>query len=155
MGLAGTKPIYPPSLIKKPAPRLPCKIILASGLGDPHEKKIRALSPEITLLRDLNDTAYKEALSQADVYFGRVPAKDFALAKNLSWVQSSSAGVEKQLYPDFKVSEVVLTNAKGCYAPAIAEHVIGLVFSLTRERSEPRSGTCKNTSGVDPVNRSK
>ena len=47
-------------------------------------------------------------------------------------MQSVSAGVEHQLYPEFANSDVVLTNAKGCYAPAIAEHTIGLLFSLTR-----------------------
>ena len=131
IGLEGTREIYPSSFIKKSVPRLPCKILLASGLGDKYEKLIRRLSPEITMLKDLDDK--KNALAEVDVYFGRIGEKDFAQAKNLSWVQSSSAGVEKQLYPDFKKSDVILTNAKGCYAPAIAEHVMGLVFSLTRK----------------------
>lgn len=119
-------------LIKKTVPRLPCKILMASGLGDGYEKQIRGISPEIQLLKDLKGQAYKDALKQADVYLGSISAKDFALAENLSWVQSVSAGVEKQLYPEFAKSDVVLTNGKGCYGPAIAEHVMGLLFSLTR-----------------------
>ena len=120
-------------VIQKPVPRLPCKILMASGLSQSTKEQIRQISPQITLMSDLKEAAYADALKQADVYFGNIAPKDFALAKNLSWVQSGSAGVEKQLYPEFIQSEVVLTNAKGCYAPAIAEHVIGLLFSITRK----------------------
>jgi len=122
----------PMHTIKKPVPRLPCKIIVPSGLGEAYEKQVQALSPEIKLLKGLKGQAYTDALKQADVYFGRIKPEDFTQAENLSWVHSGSAGVEKQLYPEFVESDVVLTNAKGCYAPAIAEHVMGLLFSLSR-----------------------
>ena len=121
------------SLIKKPVPRLPCSILLTSGIDKEFEKQIRSISPEIKLLKELDGQDYKNALKSADVYLGRISAEDFALTENLSWVQSGSAGVEHQLYSEFSSSDVVLTNAKGCYAPAIAEHAIGLLFSLTRK----------------------
>jgi len=121
------------SLLSKPVPRLPCSILLTSGIHKEFEKQIRSISPEIKLLKELDGQDYKDALKITDVYLGRISAEDFALTKNLSWVQSGAAGVEHQLYPEFMASEVVLTNAKGCYAPSIAEHVIGLLFSLTRK----------------------
>nr|AMP55689.1 TAT_signal_seq: Tat (twin-arginine translocation) pathway signal sequence [uncultured bacterium] len=37
------------ALIKKPVPRLPCKILMASGLGEGYEKQIQVISPEIKL----------------------------------------------------------------------------------------------------------
>ncbi len=125
--------VIPSSLIKKPVPRLPCSILLTSKLDEKFEKRILELSPQIKLVKDLDGQHYKDALKEADVQLGQIRAEDFALAENLSWVQSGSAGVEHQLYPEFMASDVVLTNAKGCYAPSIAEHVIGLLFSLTRK----------------------
>ena len=121
------------SVISKPVPRLPCSILMAAGLDEKFEKQVVDISPQIELRKGLSDDNYKTALKTADVHFGQINAENFALTENLSWVQSVSAGVEHQLYPDFASSDVVLTNAKGCYAPAIAEHAIGLLFSLTRK----------------------
>ena len=120
-------------LINKSVPRLPCSILLASGLDEKFEKQLVGLSPQIELRKDLDNIDYKVSLKTADIHFGQISAENFALTENLSWVQSVSAGVEHQLYPNFKNSNVVLTNAKGCYAPSIAEHTIGLLFSLTRK----------------------
>ncbi|GJM30360.1 MAG: phosphoglycerate dehydrogenase [Cyclobacteriaceae bacterium] len=106
---------------------------MASNLDTDFETRVRNISNQITLLKDLQGQSQLEALNQADIHFGQIKKEQFGQTKNLSWVQSVSAGVEHQLYPEFKDSEVVLTNAKGCYAPAIAEHTIGLLFSLTRQ----------------------
>ena len=119
--------------LSKKVTRLPCSILMASGLDEEFEKQVLAWSPQISLLKDLKEEALKDALKIADIHFGQIKQKDFALTENLSWVQSVSAGVEHQLYPEFANSDVALTNAKGCYAPAIAEHTIGLLFSLTRK----------------------
>ena len=117
----------------KPVPRLPCNILIAGGLDQTCEQQILAISPQIELMKGLKDKAYQEALKNADVYYGSISEADFAMANNLSWVQNVSAGVEKQVFPSLVQSEVMLTNAKGCYGPAIAEHVMGLLFGLTRK----------------------
>lgn len=121
------------SLIDKPVPRLPCSIFMSAGLDENFEKEVRAISPQISLQPDLEGPDRKNALARADIHFGQIRPEDLVQAKNLSWVQSVSAGVEHQLFPEFTQSDVLLTNAKGCYAPAIAEHTIGLLFSLTRK----------------------
>jgi phosphoglycerate dehydrogenase-like enzyme len=119
--------------IAKPVPRLPCSIFMSAGLDENFEKEVRAISPRIALQQDLEGPDRKNALELADIHFGQIRQEDLSLAKNLSLVQSVSAGVEHQLYPEFVQSNVLLSNAKGCYAPAIAEHTIGLLFSLTRK----------------------
>jgi phosphoglycerate dehydrogenase-like enzyme len=40
--------------------------------------------------------------------------------------------VERQLYPAFRESEIVLTNAAGIHAPYCAEHAFALLLALTR-----------------------
>ena len=107
--------------------RLPLKIMLKTGISDSLREKITRISPEIRFLENEVDIA------EANVWFGRITPQEFERARQLQWVQSSSAGVEKYLFPGMEASEVMITNAKGCYAPAIAEHTMGLLFTLTRK----------------------
>jgi len=109
-------------------PRLPLRIMLRSGLSEEHMQKLRSVSPEISILTSDQD----DQIESVDVWFGGISEDQFKKAKKLRWVQSPSAGVEYYLYPSFVDSDVQLTNAKGCYGPAIGEHAIGLLFSLTR-----------------------
>ncbi len=117
-------------------PRLPLKIMLRSGLSEENMQKLKAVSPEISIYSPENE----DQMEVADVWFGGISEDEFKKAKKLRWVQSTSAGVEYYLFPSFMESEVLLTNAKGCYGPAIGEHTIGLLFSLTRKiASQARS----------------
>ncbi len=117
------------------ASRLPCHIVSAYQMAQTFIDQIQALSPEIQLHHRLNDDPAHELLSKADVYVGRLSPEDFSRTKNLKWIHSTSAGVEKQLFPEMVASNVIVTNAKGCYAPAIADHVIGMLLTLARQIS--------------------
>ncbi len=110
-------------------PRLPLKIMMRTGLSDEYMHKLKAVSPDISTYaqEDTDQTA------EVDIWFGGINENQFKNAKKLRWVQSSSAGVEYYLFPSLVESDVMLTNAKGCYGPAIGEHTIGLLFSLTRK----------------------
>ncbi len=106
-------------------PRLPVSVLLRGGLSAEHLERIKQLSPQITISRDV-------AVASADVIFGNVSSSELAEAKKLRWVQCISAGVEHYPLEEMIARDVVLTNAQGCYAPQIAEHALGLLFSLTR-----------------------
>jgi phosphoglycerate dehydrogenase-like enzyme len=51
-------------------------------------------------------------------------------ARELQWVQASSAGVDAVLFPALVESEVRLTNARGIFDESIAECVIGLLLAF-------------------------
>ena len=56
-------------------------------------------------------------------------------AKQVQWVHSLSAGVEKALIPDFVSSPVPLTNARGVFAPSLAEFaILGMLYFYKRVR---------------------
>jgi phosphoglycerate dehydrogenase-like enzyme len=113
-------------------PRLPMKIVTRGGLPPEYLTRIEAISPQIRFVQAANDEQWRQELADAHVVLGGVSPADFRLAKNLQWVQIQSAGVERALFPELINSGVIMTNAQGCYAPAIAEHVFGLLFGLTR-----------------------
>lgn len=119
---------------KEKKPRLPLKIFLNTRAGyfyrDPvgsvMRDKIMKISPEISLTDD------EGAMGEVNAWYGPIKSDQMKKAPNLQWVHSTSAGVEKYLFPEMVESDVLLTNAKGCFAPAIAEHTFGLLFALTR-----------------------
>ena len=69
----------------------------------------------------------------------------FPTASKLKWIQNSSAGLERLLFPELIDSSVVVTNGRGLYAPGLAEFVMfcALYFAkdfarLDRNRREGR-----------------
>ncbi|HVG38535.1 MAG TPA: D-2-hydroxyacid dehydrogenase, partial [Pyrinomonadaceae bacterium] len=113
--------------------RLPLKITLRGrDLAPEKMKEITGLDPQISLEIAEGDAEWQRVLPETNVLFGSLTPPELARAAKLRWVQYGAAGVENILFPEFVNSPVMLTNAKGCYAPEIAEHVFGLLFGLTR-----------------------
>ncbi len=114
-------------------PTLPVTIVTRGGLPPESVAAIAALGPQTArLVTAENDAAWQDALPTADALFGGFSPDDLRRAPRLRWIQYAAAGVEGVLTPEFVAGPVILTNGKGCYGPAIAEHVFGLLFSLTR-----------------------
>jgi phosphoglycerate dehydrogenase-like enzyme len=69
-------------------------------------------------------------------FVGGVPFKPiWERMKRVKWVHSLSAGVESTLIPEFVNSPVPLTNARGVFAPSLAEFVIlGMLYFYKRVR---------------------
>lgn len=120
----------PPAVAATEPPRLPMTI-LTRGLPAESVAKIEAISPQIKLVRASGSDDWNRVLPDADVIFGSVSSDDLRLAKKLRWIQWGAAGVEG-IVGELVDRPVLLTNAKGCYGPEIAEHVFGLLFALTR-----------------------
>ncbi len=74
----------------------------------------------------------KEA-ADADAIIGAPPREVLAAAKNLKWLQITSAGVFPYLHPEIVESDIVMTNAKTLSSAAIADHGFGMLLALTRK----------------------
>ncbi|MFC2113059.1 D-2-hydroxyacid dehydrogenase [Bacteroidota bacterium] len=133
LGVLGSESTTPAPAKRAKGPRLPLKIYLNTRAGyfykDPvgaeYMDKIKKISPEISTTEDEKD------IPEVNAWLGPIRAEQFNKASNLSWVHSTSAGVEHYLFPEMIESDVLLTNAKGCFAPSIAEHTFGMLFALT------------------------
>ncbi len=74
-----------------------------------------------------------EELPDADIFVGSsLRAHQFAFAKQLKWIHSTSAGVSQLMYPELRNSGVLLTNPRGIFSVPMAEHTIGLMVALAR-----------------------
>ena len=109
-------------------------VLVTVPLTKEQEKKIR----DIASLGDYNvtakpvDTLVEDDVKGINIILGHVPAPFLAYAKDLEWIQLSSAGADRYFKADVMPESVVLTNAVGAYGLAVSEHMTAFTFSLFR-----------------------
>jgi len=95
----------------------------------------QSASPNVRVVNATPETLNKE-LADADGYIGDIKPAQVRVGKNLKWVQTMSAGVEKVLHlsggNDLRDSNIVLTNNQIVQGPEIADHAMAMLLTLTR-----------------------
>ncbi len=112
----------------------PKKIVVSAayGLGGT-VAELRKVAPgvEIVLVRGRAETF--AAVADADAYIGACDPAVIVAAKHLFWIQTGGAGVEHCVTrPEMRERKILLTNAQHVAAPVIAEHVLALMFGISR-----------------------
>lgn len=79
-----------------------------------------------------SDQPTEEQLAQAHIIAGHPAPDRLALAKNLQWFQCDFAGVDRYMVPGVLPEQVLLTNARGAYGLAIAEHMLAGTLALLK-----------------------
>ncbi len=96
--------------------------------------ELRREFPQHTFLDAWDRETIRRLLPQADVAFTPYIDRDvFPAATRLRWVQAVAVGVGSMLFPEMVASPVVITNARGIRARAMAEHVLGVTLALARQ----------------------
>lgn len=72
------------------------------------------------------------AISNADAFFGKLTPELLQPADQLRWVQSPTASLEHYLFPELMAHPCQLSNMRGLFSDAIAEHVFGYILCITR-----------------------
>jgi phosphoglycerate dehydrogenase-like enzyme len=73
-------------------------------------------------------------LQGADVIFTlSLRPEQFVAASKLRWIHAPTAAVHQFMFPELIKSDVVLTNSTEVHGPAVAEHVIALIFALAKK----------------------
>jgi phosphoglycerate dehydrogenase-like enzyme len=94
---------------------------------------LRQRWPQMNAVQAANPEQLPAELRDADIFVGSVlRPPQFAVAKKLKWIHSTSAGVGQLMYPKLRNSGVVVTNASGIFSVPMAEHTIGLILALAR-----------------------
>lgn len=120
------------------------------GLGERWSE--RFASAEVRLLVARGEAPFLEALPTADALIGGgLNRETFPLARELTWVQTASAGVGHMLFPGLVDSPVVITNARGIFGPPMAEHLLGMMFSLVRKLHRSRDYQLKREWGQEAL----
>ena len=119
--------------------RVPKKLVVVGGLPPGVREQFLSASPGLQIAM-VNDTpsAAKEA-ADADIVLGLTSPGGVCEpeiingAKQLRWIHSMSAGVERCMaIPSVISRDVLVTNMRGVESAAIAEHAIAFALALAR-----------------------
>ena len=104
--------------------------VLATRLSSAQIDELERDIPEVQIVR-VDNMPLEEALADVDGWIGAPTPETIVHARRLRWVQVTSAGVKRYMFPELVDSDIVLTNAKIVHGPEIAEHAMALLLTLT------------------------
>jgi phosphoglycerate dehydrogenase-like enzyme len=108
----------------------------AGSLSKEELAELAKLAPNLRIVTGLSPADAVARAEEAHGVEARYATREFlAKAKNLVWVQAMSAGVERliALEPLVRNDRIVLTNHRAVQGPAIADHAMAMLLSLTRD----------------------
>lgn len=116
------------------------KILLAQDLKDSYYQSIYEVWPGCRIVKALDFVSQKREIGNSQVlavFSGNFKVDLLYEAKKLKWIQSWSAGVDQFTEPESLKylidNNIKLTTMSGVHGNIIAEHVMGLVISLSRK----------------------
>jgi len=74
----------------------------------------------------------------AEVHFGEISPAVFQAANKLRWCHFIGAGFDRlvRTNPSFVASDVILTNAPGTHAIAMADHVMAMILAFAHQLTD-------------------
>lgn len=118
-------------------PMLGQKVIVIGQSAEMVEELERTKPAGVTIThvtdRGDGDSILLREAADADAIIGNPTLPLVRTAKQLRWVQITSAGVKPYLFPELVESDVVVTNAQTLSSAAIADHAFAMLLALTRK----------------------
>src|SRR5262245_20709535 len=110
----------------------PKRIVIPAGLTGRKLADLKVIAPDVEFIPARDAVEAAKVCSDADGVVGFCSADIVKASKNLRWIQTVAAGVEKDLSAELVKSPIVLTNAARLYGPNVADQAFALLLSLTR-----------------------
>lgn len=120
--------------------------------------ELASIAPGVTIVAGLSrEEAVRRAAEAhgADVFYAT--SEFLCAAPQLRWVQAGTAGVERHLEVPELIArdEILFTNLRGVSGPAIADHAMAMLLSLTRNlgaaHEAKEAGRWSRDDGADRV----
>ncbi|HEV3138524.1 MAG TPA: NAD(P)-dependent oxidoreductase, partial [Pirellulales bacterium] len=108
------------------------KLVIHPPVEADRLEKIVAAATPMSVVNAQSEDAASQAIVAAEAFFGKLTPNLLAASAQLRWVQSPTASLEHYLFPELIAHPLVLTNMRGLYSDVIAEHVLGMMLSFTR-----------------------
>ena len=106
------------------------KVVLDSEADREFVAELRNSFPSVEFCQAPTQADQIREIPDAEVLFGAITPAVFEAAGRLRWCHFVGAGFDKLVRgnPAFVASDVVLTNAPGTHAMAMADHVMGIIL---------------------------
>jgi D-2-hydroxyacid dehydrogenase (NADP+) len=108
------------------------RVLVLAWLPEGSFERLRSAFPDCDWIDGRDPGVRDQALGEADVTYGLPPLERLPEARQLRWMQLTSAGVPGELCAPARQQGLTVINLAGLYGPTIAEHAIGLLLLLTR-----------------------
>jgi phosphoglycerate dehydrogenase-like enzyme len=96
--------------------------------------RIRHDFPQLEVVQLAGYDGLEAEIVDADLMIAfSMRAEQYQAARRLKWIHSTAAAVHALLLPEVVASDVVVTNARDVHGPAVAEHAMGLVWTVGRQ----------------------
>lgn len=107
-------------------------IAIVAWMPEAMRARLASEFPEYEFRDALQPADLDEHLQSASIVYGLPPLSRLQAAKNLRWIQLTSAGVPQELCPEASRQQLEITCLSGLYGPSIAEHALGMMLMLAR-----------------------
>ncbi len=108
------------------------KLVIHPAVETDRYRQIVAAAGPMQVVNADDESAAREAIADADAFFGKLTPPLLAASTKLRWVQSPTASLEHYMFAELIEHPAVLTNMRGLYSDVIAEHVLGMMLAFTR-----------------------
>jgi phosphoglycerate dehydrogenase-like enzyme len=108
------------------------KLVIHPPIEQERLDKIVAAAGPTEVFNAPDENVAREAIVDAEAFFGKLTPPLLAASTRLRWVQSPTASLEHYLFPELIAHSCLLTNMRGLYGDVIAEHVLGIMLCFTR-----------------------
>ncbi len=110
------------------------RILVTHNASAEHLAQIRQAAPQAEVIVAREAELVAEEMPRANIIWGsRYLNELLPQAKQLDFIQVSSAGVDRLLTPELLQHPAQLVNARGIHGATIAEHVFMLMLALARD----------------------
>jgi phosphoglycerate dehydrogenase-like enzyme len=108
------------------------KLLIYPPVGTTRLAQITAAAEPMQVVQAADESAAVAQVADADALFGTLTPPMLAAARQLRWTQAPTASMEKYLYPELVASAVLVTNMRGIFSDAIADHVFAFILSFAK-----------------------
>jgi phosphoglycerate dehydrogenase-like enzyme len=108
------------------------KLVIHPPVEEERLQKIRAAVADLTVVNAQSEAEATSAIADAETFFGKITPAMLAAARKLQWVQAPTASLEHYVFPELVQHPCQLTNMRGLFSDAIADHVFGFITCFAR-----------------------
>ncbi|HEX2034998.1 MAG TPA: D-2-hydroxyacid dehydrogenase [Chloroflexota bacterium] len=94
---------------------------------------LQQMAPGVTIETATDPADGQAKIADADAFFGVITPELLAAARQLRWIQTPMAGLERYFFPALVEHPVTVTNMRGIYHDMIPDHVLCYILCFARD----------------------
>lgn len=108
--------------------------------------------PQLEIAQRSSFEGIEDDLRETEILFAvSLQPEQLAAMGKLRWIHAPTAAVNQLLFAELANSDVIVTNSREVHGPAVAEHVIALIFALARKIPQAAAFQQRQIWGQEPI----